>query len=170
MDGHVPRVDRPVGFAQVWTPENPSGPERVGAALDLTELYAEDLDSCRREVWKQGDDLHVVDMVQAGDSACIVRWALCTEAETAEVQPDGVSFSLRSGRHERILSATSTGLPAMAARTWPVTYDPSAPETEGMEYLHPTDAPNPGVHLVGYTFVLQPHQKAELHVCLRKIS
>jgi hypothetical protein len=169
VNGHVPRVDRPVGFAQVWAPENPSGADRIGAALDLTELYTEDLDLCRREVWMQGEDLHVVDMIQAGDSACTVRWALCTEAEIAEVQPGGMSVSLRSGGHKRVLSAVADGLPAIAARTWPVTYDPSAPEKEGMEYLHPTDAPNPGVHLVGYAFVLQPHQKVGLHVCLEKV-
>ena len=169
VNGHVPRVDRPVGFAQVWAPENPSGADRIGAALDLTELYTEDLDSCRREVWMQGEDLHVVDMIQAGDSACTVRWALCTEAEIAEVQPGGMSVSLRSGGHERVLSAVADGLPAPPAREWPVTYDPSAPEKEGMEYLHPTDAPNPGVHLVGYAFVLQPHQKVGLHVCLEKV-
>ncbi|MBR6211759.1 MAG: heparinase II/III family protein [Bacteroidales bacterium] len=169
VNGHVPKVDRPVGLAQVWTPENPYGPDRIGASLDLTEIYAEDLDSCSREVWKQGDALHVVDIIQAGDSACTVRWAMCTEAESVEVQEDGISVSFRSGRHERVLSAVVDGLPAPVARTWPVTYDPSSPDTEGMEHLHPTDAPNPGVHLVGYTFTLQPHQKAALHVCLEKI-
>jgi hypothetical protein len=38
-----------------------------------------------------------------------------------------------------------------------------------MQYLHPTDAPNPGTSLVGYTFTLQPHQKVVLHVQLTKI-
>ena len=142
---------------------------RRGASLDLTEIYAEDLDSCSREVWKQGDALHVVDIIQAGDSTCTVRWAMCTGAESVEVQEDGISVSFRSGRHERVLSAVVDGLPAPVARTWPVTYDPSSPDAEGMEHLHPTDAPNPGVHLVGYTFTLQPHQKAALHVCLEKI-
>lgn len=169
VNGHVPKVDRPAGFAQVWTPEDTSGLDKIGASLDLTELYAEDLDSYSREVWKQGDDLHVVDLIQAADSVCTVRWALCTEVESVEVQPDGISVSLRSGRHERLLSAVVDGLPAPAARTWPVTYDPSLPDTEGMEHLHPTDAPNPDVHLIGYTFTLQPHQKAVLHVCLERI-
>ena len=189
VNGHVPKVDRPVAFEQVWTPEEPSDRDRLGAVLDLTELYREDLDSCRRAVWKQGEDLHVVDLVQAGDSACTVRWAMCTEAETVTVQPDGVSIELGSGGHVRALSAellggeacrfpslpyhgsvqASEGLPVPAARTWPVSYDPALPETEGMEYLHPTDAPNPGASLTGFTFTLQPHQKVALHVCLERI-
>ena len=190
VNGHVPRVDRPAGFESVWTPENPSVENRLGAVLDLTELYREDLDSCRRAVWKQGEDLHVVDLVQAGDSACTVRWAMCTEAETVTVQPDGVSMDLGSGRHLRVLSAelldgeacrfpsllypgsvsaAAEGLPVPLARIWPVSYDPALPETEGMEHLHPTDAPNPGASLVGYTFTLQPHRKVVLHVCLERI-
>ena len=190
VNGHVPRVDRPVDFEHVWAPEEPSSENRLGAVLDLTELYREDLDSCRRAVWKQGDDLHIVDLVQAGDTACTVRWAMCTEAETVTVQPDGVTIELCSGWHIRALTAEvidgeayafpwfiapgwirpeADGLPVPAAHIWPVTYDPDAPEKEGMEYLHPTDAPNPGASLTGYTFTLQPHQKVALHVVLTRI-
>lgn len=190
VNGHIPNVSHPVGFSHVWTPEEPSEENRLGAVLDLTELYREDLDSCRRAVWKQGDDLHVVDLVQAGDSVCTVRWAMCTEAETVTIQPDGVSIELGSGWHIRMLSAeildgetcgfpyfpkpgwardVTERLPDPIAGTWPVTYDPEALETEGMEYLHPTDAPNPGASLTGYTFTLQPHQKVALHVCLTRI-
>ena len=173
VNGHVPKVNRPAGFRHVWTPELPSRGNRLGAALDLTELYAEDLDSCSRAVWRQGDGLHVVDLVQAGDSVCTVRWAMCTGAENVEVQPDGNTVVLGSGGHQRVLTAVirpaEDGLPRPEARTWPVTYDPAARETEGMEHLHPTDAPNPGFHLAGYTFTLQPHQKVELHVCLEKV-
>ena len=57
-----------------------------------------------------------------------------------------------------------------AAGTWPVTYDPARPDLDGMEYLHPTDEPNPGSSLVGYTFTLQAHRKAALHVILRKLN
>ena len=190
VNGHIPNVNHPVEFMHVWTPETPSPENRLGAVLDLTELYKEDLDSCARAVWMQGNDLHVVDLVQAGDSACTVRWAMCTEAETVAVQPDGVTIALGSGWHQRVLSAEiidgeaysfpwfimpgwirpgTEGLPAPVAKTWPVAYDPARPEAEGMEHLHPTDASNPGAGLAGYTFTLHPHQKVALHVCLERI-
>ncbi|MBQ9719203.1 MAG: hypothetical protein IJV64_00755, partial [Oscillospiraceae bacterium] len=59
--------------------------------------------------------------------------------------------------------------PELTPHIWPTTYDPSAPHVDGMQYLHPTDAPNPGTSLVGYTFTLQPHQKVVLHVCLSRV-
>ena len=179
-----------MGFRHVWTPELPTTENRLGAVLDLTELYKEDLDSCARAVWLQGNDLHVVDLIQAGDSACTVRWAMCTEAETVTVQPDGVTIDLGSGWHKRVLTAEvmdgeaytfpwfitpgwirpgTEELPSPVAKTWPVTYDPARPELEGMEHLHPTDAPNPGAGLAGYTFTLQPHRKVALHVRLERI-
>jgi hypothetical protein len=51
---------------------------------------------------------------------------------------------------------------------WPTTYDPADLDLDGMQYLHSTDAPNPGTSLVGYTFTLQPHQRVELHVRLSR--
>lgn len=170
VNGHVPNVRHPVDFRTVWMPERPLAGDRIGAALDLSELYTEDLESCSREVWLQGDDLHVVDFVQAGDSACTVRWAMCTEAETVGLQPDGVSFELGAGGHLRVLTAEILDGERPAAGTWPVTYDPARPDLDGMEYLHPTDEPNPGSSLVGYTFTLQAHRKAALHVILRKLN
>jgi hypothetical protein len=186
VNGHVPKVSRPASFRQFWKPYSTSK-NRLGAVLDLTDLYTEDLDSCSRAVWLQGDELHVVDLVQAGDSACTVRWAMCTEAETVTVRSDGVSIELGSGRYVRVLSAevldgeeyifpslpqesAAPRLPEPSARTWPVTYDPYNLDLEGMEYLHPTDAPNPGVGLAGYVLTLQPHCKVALHVCLKKVE
>ncbi|MBO6044487.1 MAG: heparinase II/III family protein [Bacteroidales bacterium] len=189
VNGHVPNVSHPVDFRTVWMPERPSSGDRVGAVVDLTELYTEDLESCSRAVWMQGDDLHVVDLVQAGDSVSTVRWAMCTEAETVSLQPDGTSFELSSAGHLRVLSAEIldgeaysfpsvpqpgrtevSRLPVPAAGTWPVTYDPDRPDTDGMQYLHPTDEPNPGSSLIGYAFTLQAHRKVALHVILKKVD
>ena len=189
VNGHVPNVSHPVDFRTVWMPERPSSGDRVGAVVDLTELYTEDLESCSRAVWMQGDDLHVVDLVQAGDSVCTVRWAMCSEAETVSLQPDGTSFDLSSAGHLRVLSAEildgeaysfpavpqpgrteASRLPVPAAGTWPVTYDPDRPDTDGMQYLHPTDEPNPGSSLIGYAFTLQAHRKVALHVILKKVD
>jgi hypothetical protein len=209
VNGHVPKVNHPAAFSRTWAPEQPDRWDRIGAELDLTDLYTEDLDSCKRAVYLLGGDLHVVDLIQAGDSAATVRWAMCTEAATVTLRPNlrisepgcplaDQDFILRSGWHERWLQAeileTWTGqfpgpglgpleceyhegdfaeflpeaLPPLKAGTWPTTYDPASPEADGMQFLHPTDVPNPGVTLVGYTFTLKPHQKVVLHVVLSR--
>ena len=194
VNGHTPKVNHPVAFRQTWKPEHPSWDNRLGAVLDLTELYTEDLDSCKRAVFLRGEDLHILDLVQAGDSACTVRWAMATEAEVS--MPDWSEASgfvepvlrLTGGWHRRELTAAFASYPdypnfpnyrfpafplysssELTPRIWPTTYDANAPEVDGMQYLHPTDAPNPGTSLVGYTFTLQPHQKAVLHVVLTKV-
>jgi len=187
VNGHVPKVHYRADFQDVWDPDSSSSAGRAGASLDLTALYTEDLDTCARAVWIRDGDLHVVDLVQAGDSACTVRWAMCTEASSVEIGSDGTSVELRSGPHARILSAefldadsyafpqlpvsshTDPSMPGPAAHTWPVTYDPSQPGRDGMQYLHPTDEPNPGAGLAGYVFTLQAHRRAVLHVCLKKL-
>lgn len=169
VNGHVPRVDRQVDFSRVWMPDGPSSADRIGAALDLTALYKEDLDSCSRTVFLKDGDLHVIDAVLAGDTECSVRWAMCSESEAA-LQEESILLS--SGGHSRRLSAEISGAgaycPEPQACIWPTTYEPGT-DVEGMEHLHPTDAPNPGTALVGYSFTLEPHQSAVLHVILRKI-
>ena len=57
------------------------GSRRIGAGLNLTALYSEDLDSCYRRVFLDGGDLVVEDYVTARDTACTLRWALCSETE-----------------------------------------------------------------------------------------
>ena len=195
VNGHTPKVNHPVAFKHTWEPEQPSWDNRQGAVLDLTELYIEDLDSCKRAVFLRGEDLHILDLVQAGDSACTVRWAMCTEADvsipdwseaTGFVEP---VLRLTRGWHRRELMAAFASHPnyqnypsyrfpaafplysssELTPHIWPTTYDPATPDVDGMQYLHPTDAPNPGTSLVGYTFTLQPHQKVVLHVTLSRV-
>jgi hypothetical protein len=169
VNGHVPRVDRQTGFSRVRMPDSPSRADRIGADLDLTALYKEDLDSCSRSVYLKDGELHVIDAVTAGDTVCHVRWAMCSESE-ASLQ--GEDILLSSGGHVRMLSAEVSDAgercPTPLAGIWPTTYGPDK-DVEGMEHLHPTDAPNPGTSMVGYTFTLEPHQSAVLHVTLRKI-
>jgi len=202
VNGHVPKVNHPVALSETWKPEHPSWEDRLGAVIDLTDLYTEDLDSCKRAVYLLGTDLHIVDLLQAGDSTCTVRWAMCTEAQASLREWSEVSFYaeptlwLQSGWHRRELSAAFIGLdedeqelagfrkyhfpapvryyhegagPELTPHIWPTTYDPATPEVDGMQFLHPTDAPNPGTSLVGYTFTLQPHQKVALHVRLTRV-
>ena len=205
VNGHTPKVNHPVAISETWKPEHPSWKNRLGAVLDLTDLYTEDLDSCKRAVFLQGSDLEILDLLQAGDSTCTVRWAMCTEAQATLQEWSEVSFYgygepmlwLQSGWRQRELSASCINLdeskevkagfrkyhfpaivryyheedggPELTPHIWPTTYDPTTPDVEGMQYLHPTDAPNPGTSLVGYTFTLQPHQKVVLHVCLTRV-
>jgi hypothetical protein len=205
VNGHTPKVNHPVAFSRTWAPDNRTRHDRVGAEMDLTELYAEDLDSCKRAVYLYGD-LEIVDLIQAGDSACTVRWAMCTEAKVS-LQPDpdidlpGYPFAdhrikLEADGRKRTLVAVLLDewnggfpeprfspihmdydgmyddlpeMPDLHAHIWPTTYNPEAPDVDGMQYLHPTDTPNPGSSLVGYTFTLQPHEKVCLHVCLTRV-
>ena len=169
VNGHVPRVDRQTGFSRVRMPDSPSRADRIGADLDLTALYKEDLDLCSRSVYLKDGELHVIDAIQAGDTVCHVRWAMCSESE-ASLHTGGILLS--SGEHVRMLSAEVSDAgercPEPRAGIWPTTYG-SDKDVEGMEHLHPTDAPNPGTSMVGYIFTLEPHQSAVLHVTLRKI-
>ena len=195
VNGHTPKVNHPVAIQKTWTPARPSWDweDRIGAVLDLTDIYAEDLDSCKRAVYLRGEDLNILDLVQAGDSACTIRWAMCTEAEASmqdcsEISPYGLEerfLVLKSGRYKREISAEfvetrfrfpafplnsiDPDIPDIAPHIWPTTFDPATPDVDGMKYLHPTDAPNPGTSLVGYTFTLQPHQKVVLHVTLSRV-
>ena len=116
VNGHTPKVNHPVSFSRTWTPEEGARQNRIGAEMDLTELYTEDLDSCKRAVYLWGENLEVMDLVQAGDSVCTVRWAMCTEAPDVSLFPNprfaepkcpeaDRDFILRSGWHQRDLSA-----------------------------------------------------------------
>ncbi len=116
VNGHTPKVNHPVAFTRTWAPKEDASQNRIGAEMDLTELYTEDLDSCKRAVYLWGDNLEVMDLVQAGDSVCTVRWAMCTEAPEVSLHPNprfaepkcpeaDQIFFLRSGWHERDLFA-----------------------------------------------------------------
>jgi len=116
VNGHTPKVNHPASFSRTWMPEEGARQNRIGAEMDLTGLYTEDLDSCRRAVYLWDGDLHVMDLVQAGDSVCTVRWAMCTEAPDVSMCPNprfaepkcpeaDQDFILRSGWHQRYLSA-----------------------------------------------------------------
>ena len=169
VNGHTPKVNHPAALGRTWAPVRPSrdGEDRIGAALDLTDIYTEDLDSCKRVVYLRGEDLNILDLVQAGDSVCTVRWAMCSEAEATL---SGSGILLQADGRRRQLSVTIEGSSsAPTPHIWPTTFDSAAPDVDGMQYLHPTDAPNPGTSLVGYTFTLQPHQKVALCVTLSRV-
>lgn len=164
VNGKVPKVNRVINLLRTRKPDVPSAADPAGAELYLRPAYDDDLADYRREVLFDGEDLHVVDHLQAGDSTCTIRWAMATEAEAT--LSDG-RFLLRADGKCRSLSVTTEGsTPEITPHLWPTTYDAEAPDLEGMQYLHPTDVPNPGTALLGYTFTLLPHQEVVLRVCL----
>ena len=188
VNGEVPKVNGVVKFRRTFTPDLPSPTTPAGAELDLTHLY-DGFSHYVRKVLYDGAHLEIVDTIQAADTTCAVRWAMCSEAEATLL---GDRVLLHADGKQRILSATvsspaadsasspasesasrsasasriATRTPVLTPHLWPTTFDPSTPDVDGMQYLHPTDVPNPGTSLVGYTLTLQPRQKVTLRVVL----
>ena len=186
VNGKTPKVNRVIDFLRTRRPDKPSATDPAGAELYLRPMYDDDLAYYLREVLFDGRDLHIVEHLQAGDSSCVIRWAMASEADASLPQgPTEPAIVLQSGPHRRELTAEflapyltrffpnapksgEADTPALTPHRWPTTYDPEAPDVDGMQYLHPTDVANPGTSLVGYTFTLQPHQKVVLHVRLQR--
>ena len=167
VNGEVPKVNRSVPFRRTLKPERPSKSTPAGAELSLGHMYDDVLDQYVRKVLFDGDDLVIEDRLQAKDSACTVRWAMCSEADATLYNGHIILYT--NGKHRLLSVSTDGGVPDLTPHLWPTTYDASTPEVDGMQYLHETDAPNPGTSLVGYTFTLQPHQKVALRVRLSKL-
>ena len=167
VNGEVPKVNRTVSFRRTLKPERLSKSTPAGAELSLGHMYDDVLDNYTRKVLFDGNNLIVEDHLHAGDSTCTVRWAMCSEANATLY--DGHIVLYTNGKHRLLSATTDTSLPDLTPHLWPTTFDPSTPDIDGMQYLHETDAPNPGTSLVGYTFTLQPHQKVVLRVKLSKL-
>ena len=167
VNGEVPKVNRVVSLRNTLKPERPSTSTPAGAELSLGHMYDDVLDQYVRKVLFDGDDLIIEDNLRAGDSACSLRWAMCSETDATLYNGHIVLYT--NGKHRLLSVSTDTSVPDLTPHIWPTTYDPSTPDIDGMQYLHETDAPNPGTSLVGYTFTLQPHQKVVLRVRLSKL-
>ena len=168
VNGKAPKVNKVIDLLRTRKPSRPSPADPAGAELYLRPMYDDDLAFYTRAVRFDGADLEIEDRLVAGDSTCAVRWAMCTEAE-AVITADG-NLLLKAAGHRRALTARAEGVdaPTLTTHIWPTTYDASSPDVDGMQYLHPTDAPNPGTAMVGYTFTLQPGQKVTLRVRLAR--
>lgn len=167
VNGKIPKVNRTVPFRRTLKPERPSASTPAGAELSLGHLYDDVLDNYTRKVLFDGSDLVIEDHLQAGDSTCTVRWAMCSEANATLYGGHIILYT--NGKHRLLSASTDGAVPDLTPHLWPTTYDPSTPEVDGMQYLHETDAPNPGTSLVGYTFTLQPHQRIVLRVRLSRL-
>ena len=181
VNGKTPKVNRVIDFLRTRKPDKPSVTDPAGAELYLRPMYDDDLAYYLREVLFDGRDLHIVEHLQAGDSTCVIRWAMASEAEASLPHgPAEPAILLQSGPHRRELTAEflapylsrffpnapksgEADTPVLTPHRWPTTYDPAAPDVDGMQYLHETDVANPGTSLVGFTFTLQPPQQVVLH-------
>ncbi|MBP5389774.1 MAG: heparinase II/III family protein [Bacteroidales bacterium] len=186
VNGKTPKVNRVIDFLRTRKPDTPSVSDPAGAELYLRPMYDDDLAYYLREVLFDGRDLHIVEHLQAGDSTCVIRWAMASEADASLPHgPAEPAILLQSGQHRRELTAeflapylsrffpnaaksSEADTPILTPHSWPTTYDPAAQKVDGMLYLHETDVANPGTSLVGFTFTLQPHQKVVLHVRLQR--
>ena len=184
VNGKTPKVNRVIDFLRTRKPDKPTVSDPAGAELYLRPMYDDDLAYYLREVLFDGRDLHIVEHLQAGDSTCVIRWAMASEADASLPHgPTEPAILLQNGPHRRELTAeflapylsrffpnaaksSEADTPILTPHSWPTTYDPAAQEVDGMQYLHETDVANPGTSLVGFTFTLQPHQKVVLHVRL----
>ena len=167
VNGEVPKVNRTVPLRRTLKPDQPTKTTPAGAELSLGHLYDDVLDNYTRKVLFDGSDLVIEDRLQAGDSTCTVRWAMCSEADATLY--GGMIVLYTEGKHRLLSASTEGSVPDLTPHLWPTSYDPSTPEADGMQYLHETDAPNPGTSLVGYTFTLQPHQRIVLRVRLSRL-
>ena len=175
VNSHKPKVNHEAVLAATGTPERP------GAEVGLSAIYSEDLDSCYRKVYLEGRDLVVEDWIEARDTACRVRWALCSETEASI---EGNAVCLSANGKTRYLRATVVRSSWLRRRQklspciWETSYpkdrkapDVPAPEEEPLwnwpdSPIHSWDAPNPGTSLSGFLLDLKPKEKVLLRVVL----
>lgn len=175
VNGHKPKINHAASFAATGTPDHP------GAELNLSAIYSEDLDSCYRKVYLKGDDLVVEDWIEARDTACRVRWAICSETE-ADI--DGRNICLSKGEKTRHLHAELIrpsrllGSGRLTPCIWETSYpeglaapDVPAPEETPLwswphSPIHSWDYPNPGTSLSGFILDLKPRENVLLRVVL----
>ena len=200
VNGHCPKVDCPAALDETWTAAPGPGKGRAGtvsggpgAGLNLTALYSEDLDSCYRRVFLDGEDLVVEDFITARDTACTVRWALCSETDAR--LDDGRIILSKDGKTRTVTAEVFRPLKKRPGRyakpphrqpvpltacTWPTSLPEGAPlpdvtgrhEPPFWEWpsspIHSYDAPNPGTSLSGFLIELKPRESVLLRVRIGK--
>ncbi|MBR6414569.1 MAG: heparinase II/III family protein [Bacteroidales bacterium] len=157
INGKVPEVDSFLGIGRTWKEEG-----MKGAELPLGLFYMNDLDTFyRKATLDENNDLFIRDSLVNGSGESLIRWQMCTEADPS-IQPDG-SIVLESGTHSRVL--TITALPGYGEQSPLEAVPYSEDALSGNDY----DAPNPGKHIVGFSFRLPPDGRINVLVTLRKI-
>ena len=137
-----------VPLTDVWKEK-----KRKGARLDMTSVYAKDLDSLVREIWLDGKHrLHVRDMVCTGSRQADIMWVMTTTAQ-ASMLPDGRILLEKDGKKMK-MEAECKNMEGLTPHIW--TNDP--PQCY--------DAPNPGTCRVGFTVTVPAGAEAVLKASL----
>ena len=168
VNGHRPKVHHPAELVRTWEERN-----RYGAEIELGKIYSEDLAACRREVWTDGkDELHIRDLLETGDSACTVRWALCTAAAARTVRGKSAFELSGNGKTKRLTlnilrDSDGEGQRRFRKKDLPQVRAEILPTTAPGPYLHDYDAPNPGTQMLCFFVDLPPRTRICLEALLR---
>ncbi len=145
INGKHHKVKSLVPIVETWLER-----DRKGARLDMTSVFAEDVDSLTREIWlDRKDRLHVRDIIRTGKGQADVMWVMTTTAQ-AEILPDGSILLEKDGKKMKL----ENNMEGLAPHIW--TNDPP----------HDYDAPNPGTCRVGFTIDIPAASEAVIEVSL----
>ncbi|MBO9634608.1 MAG: heparinase II/III family protein [Chitinophagaceae bacterium] len=126
-------------------------PQNMRAVLDLGEIYNQDLASARRGIAIINQRYVTIrDELQAGDSTCLIRWAMLTPATVVKIEGDRALLESKGQQ----LTITVRGVAGVQLKTWS-----TAPP-------HSYDAANPGTTLIGFEITIPAHAKAACNVLL----
>lgn len=126
---------------------------RKGAILDLTGPLANEIESAKRTIYMEGDNLYVTDELKAKSAkAAKVRWTMVTRAEPVD-EFGNITLESTSGK-VMIMKITSSTGHKPARKTW------STVSTNSW------DAANTGYYECGYEITLNAGESASITVCL----
>lgn len=129
--------------------------DKKGAEVDLTSVFANDMEKAVRIIYLNGeDDLIVEDELVTGEKEALVTWIMVTPAEAKIIGKNQIE--LAKGRHRMLLTVTEPDDVEM--KLW--SNDP----------LHIFDEPNPGSMRVGFETHLSSNRKNLLKVTLTPIK
>ncbi len=149
VNGHKPDVYQYTGFKHVY--EEPW----KGVAMNLKMPYWEDLSAYDRHIFLDGSKdpvLTVMEDLKAGEKAAEVRWSMCTMADAVIIDEHTIELSKNGHVRHLVMDGPKEGNAAI----WPAGTD------------NDYDYPNPDNTLVGFTFTINPNERAIVRVRLIK--
>ena len=137
------------------------GPDKKGATLDLSSLYALDLTSLKRTATLFADQsLEIRDSYAVKDDAeAKVRWTLCTTVKP-KINEDGIILSSNG-----VTMQVRTDAPGAVFHEWP--NDPTAYETQTSKYEK--GFRHEGYYLCGFTFTLPASAAGEITTTFKRL-
>lgn len=146
------KLHRAKGFVPIV--ETYSDPDRLGASLNMTELFGEDLKKATREVVLLNQKyLQITDQVQSSDIPAKIRWTFVTTAVP------------------RILDAHTVELTKEGKKLQMILDTPAQASFQVLDNVpgHTYDAPNPGSVRIVFDTTLESNQESTLRVRLMPV-